>query len=209
MVIAPNIVPAIGNVVAVAGQLSGVLGLLPAGAGAAALAIGSLKIATMGFGDAIKAVGDPAKFNEAVAKLAPAAQESARAILGLMPQITQLRMTVQDAFFQGFGEQFTRLGTIYLPVFEKVMCDSAQSVDGMRASADLAEKAEFQRRIDLRWNVAPSPSSVQAAVAARVKRSPALPPAASRDLWVRIHCRPCAKSLRNHRRLGRFLASVA
>lgn len=101
--LAPNVVPLIGSAVQAVGQLSGALGLIPAAAGAAGLAMGTLKIATLGFGDAIKAAGDPEKFNEAVAKLAPSAQEAARAILGLMPQVTQLKMTVQDAFFKGFG----------------------------------------------------------------------------------------------------------
>ena len=78
-VLAPNIVPAIGGVVQAAGQLSGVLGLLPAAAGAAGLAIGSLKIATAGFADAIKEVGDPAKFAEAIKALAPKAQQAATA----------------------------------------------------------------------------------------------------------------------------------
>ena len=64
--LAPNVVPLIGSAVQAVGQLSGVLGLIPAAAGAAGLAMGSLKIATMGFGDAVKAVGDPEKFAEAL-----------------------------------------------------------------------------------------------------------------------------------------------
>jgi hypothetical protein len=71
--LAPNIVPLMGQIVTAAGQLSGVLGLIPAAAGAAGLAIGSLKIATLGFGDAIKAVGDPEKFAESLQTLTPAA----------------------------------------------------------------------------------------------------------------------------------------
>jgi hypothetical protein len=127
--IAPNIVPVIGSVVQSVGQLSGLLGLLPAAAGTAGLAMASLKIATAGFGDAIKAVGDPKKFAEAIAQLAPNAQSAALSIQGLMPQITQLKMTVQDAFFQGFGDQITALGNTYLPVFRTVMSQMAASAN--------------------------------------------------------------------------------
>lgn len=77
--LAPNVVPLIGSAVQTVSQLSGVLGLIPAAAGAAGLAIGSLKIATVGFADAINEVGDPAKFAEAIKALAPNAQQAATA----------------------------------------------------------------------------------------------------------------------------------
>lgn len=120
----PNTIASVGTA---ATQLSGVIGLMPATVGAAALAFGSLKVATMGFGDALKEVRDPVKFAEAIAQLAPNAQGAARAIEGLMPQITQLKMTVQDAFFAGFGDQIKQLGSTYLPMFQGVMSQMAGS----------------------------------------------------------------------------------
>lgn len=129
LALSPNIVPAVGAVVQSVGQLSGLLGLLPAVAGTAGLAIGSLKIATAGFGDALKAMGDPKKFGEAIAKLSPNAQQAALSIQGLMPQINTLRATVQDAGFKGMGEQITALGTTYLPQFRTVMSQMAASAN--------------------------------------------------------------------------------
>lgn len=127
--LSPNIVPLIGSVVQAATQLSGVLGLLPAVAGSAGLAIGSLKIATDGFGQAIKDVGDTKKFNDDLKQLAPSAQGAAKAIQGLMPQINILKVTVQDAFFKGFGDQITALGTTYVPVFRTAMSQIAASAN--------------------------------------------------------------------------------
>ena len=119
--LAPNVVPLLGQVASAAGQLSGVLGLIPAAAGAAGLAIGSLKIGMSGFADAIKEVGDPDKFAEAIKQLAPSAQQAATAIQTLMPQVTQLKMTTQGALFAGMGEQITKLGNTYLPMFQTTM----------------------------------------------------------------------------------------
>lgn len=120
----PNSIASIGTA---ATSLTGVIGLMPATIGAAALAFGSLKVATMGFGDAMKEIRDPEKFAEAVAQLAPNAQEAARGIQALMPQIMQLKMTVQDAFFAGFGDQIKNLGSTYLPMFQGVMSQMAGS----------------------------------------------------------------------------------
>ena len=128
-VLAPTAIAGVGKVVAAAGQLTGVLGLIPAAAGAAGLAFGSLAVGVSGFSDAIKEVGDVEKFNAAVAQLAPNAQQAARSIQGLMPQVTQLKMTVQDALFAGVGEQIQALGTTYLPVFQQVMSQMAGSAN--------------------------------------------------------------------------------
>jgi hypothetical protein len=122
----PNTIASVGSAAA---QLSGVIGLMPAGIGAAALAFGSLKVATLGFGDAMKEIGDPAKFSEAIKQLSPNAQEAARSIQGLMPQINQLKMTVQDAFFSGLGDQFKQLGSVYVPMFQTAMSQVAASAN--------------------------------------------------------------------------------
>lgn len=125
--VAPNVVPLLGSMVQAVGQLSGAMLLLPAAAGAAGLAIGSLKIGMSGFADALKEIGDPTKFAEAIKQLSPAAQQAATAIQGLMPQITQLKMTTQDALFTGMGEQFSKLGSTYLPIFQDIMSRMASS----------------------------------------------------------------------------------
>jgi len=126
---APAVVPLISSMVQSVGQLSGALGLIPAAAGAAALAIGTLKIGMSGFADAIKEIGDPEKFAEAIKTLAPSAQQAAIAIQGLMPQVTQLKMTLQGALFAGLGEEFSKLGNTYLPIFQTVMGQMAVSAN--------------------------------------------------------------------------------
>jgi hypothetical protein len=127
--LAPNIIPFVGQLVGAVGQLSGAFLTIPAAATTAALAIGSLKIATSGFGDALKNIGDPKKFAESLSQIAPNAQSAARAIEGLMPQITTLKMTVQDAFFEGFGQVFSDLGNKYLPMFQTTLSQMAYSVN--------------------------------------------------------------------------------
>ncbi|BBY19026.1 phage tail protein [Mycolicibacterium litorale] len=120
---------AIAGTVSVVSQLSGVLGLIPAAAGAAGLAIGSLKVATAGFSDAVKEVRDPEKFAEAIGKLSPNAQQAATAIQGMLPALDQLKFTVQDAFFAGFGQQLQQLSSSYLPMFQTTMSKIAASAN--------------------------------------------------------------------------------
>ncbi len=61
------------------------IAVLPAVAAGAGAAFGALKIGTLGFGDAIKATGDPKKFAEAIKSLSPAARETAVAVRDLQP----------------------------------------------------------------------------------------------------------------------------
>mgnify|MGYP005614274727 CR=1 FL=1 len=88
---------AIADLAAVAASASQSLWLLPAAAGAAGAAFGTLKLATMGFGDAIGDIGDPEKFAEDLQKLSPAAQQAALAIQAMMPACTQLKNATQVA----------------------------------------------------------------------------------------------------------------
>jgi len=72
---------------------------LPAVAFTAVAAFGALKIAFSGFGDALKAK-DAAAFEEALKNLSPAAANTAREIRALKPAFTELKKSVQDAFFR-------------------------------------------------------------------------------------------------------------
>lgn len=64
-----------------------------------------LKLAFSGLGDAIKAAfeQDLDKFNEALKKLAPEAQNFARAIFAAVKELKPLQQAVQQAFFAGGG----------------------------------------------------------------------------------------------------------
>lgn len=122
----PNSIASVSSSVA---QLSGVMGLLPATIGAAALSFGSLKVATMGFGDAMKNIRDPEKFAESIGVLAPNMQEAAKSIQSILPEIDKLKFTVQDAFWGGMGEQIKQLSSSYLPMFQTAMSQVAQSAN--------------------------------------------------------------------------------
>jgi phage-related protein len=119
----------LASVSASVAQLSGVMGLLPATIGSTVLAFGSLKLATSGFGDAMKNVRDPEKFAESIGQLAPNMQAAATAIQGLLPQIDRLKFTVQDAFWAGMGDQIKELSSSYLPMFQTAMSQVAASAN--------------------------------------------------------------------------------
>lgn len=83
--------------------LGGFVAALPAAIGGAAVAIGTLKLATLGFGDALKNLGDPEKFAESIAKLSPSARQAAVAIQGLLPQLKSFQQAIQQSFFERFA----------------------------------------------------------------------------------------------------------
>jgi Transglycosylase-like domain len=145
LALAPNLVIGIGAVGRSLGQLAGLMGVLPAAAGAAGLAMGTLKIATSGFGAALKSMDDPQKFADAVAKLAPSAQDAARSIQALTPQLTQFKMSVQGAAFAGLGQQITDLSRVYLPMFQNTMTQIAASANkSLRGVGDMLKTPALQ-----------------------------------------------------------------
>lgn len=111
-----SIATQIGPIIGAVGQLSGVLGLLPAAGLAAGAGIATLVIGMQGFGDALKNMGDPKKFNEALKNLSPNAQAAAKAIQGLSGQWKNLRLDVQDALFKNVGSTIQGLAKAQLPV---------------------------------------------------------------------------------------------
>lgn len=98
--------------------LAGSVALLPAVGLAAAVGIGALTVAMQGVGDALKAglAGDTEKLAEAMKNLAPAAQQTVKAIVALKPLLDGLRKTVQQSFFTGLAGDVKALGGAYLPI---------------------------------------------------------------------------------------------
>lgn len=98
-------------------QLSAAALALPAALSVAVAAIAPLIIAFHGFGEAISAgfSGDVDKFNEALKGLAPNARKVAKEIVGLKPLLSQLKNSVQEAFFGPLVGQLTKLGNTLLP----------------------------------------------------------------------------------------------
>jgi SLT domain-containing protein len=124
------ITPMLASIGQAAVQASGGVWLLPAAAGAAGLAIGALKIGTMGFGDALKAIGkgDAEKFNEALAKLSPSARAAAVALRDLNDNgFKTLRLDVQERLFAGLAGRISALGDTYLPMLRSALGGVADS----------------------------------------------------------------------------------
>jgi hypothetical protein len=109
----PHLIGAIGGAVNVVG---GLLATLPALAAAAAFGIGALVVGLHGFGSALSASGDPAKFEEALKKLTPAAQESARALAEFRQPLSDIRKAVQEALFKGMADSFLDLKGLLPPI---------------------------------------------------------------------------------------------
>lgn len=107
------------QVLAAASIASQALWLIPGAAAAGAAGIGTLSLATMGFGDAIKDIGDPEKFAEAIQNLSPNAQQAALAIQAIMEPLKALKNSVQDALFANFGPMINELANQYLPMIKQ------------------------------------------------------------------------------------------
>lgn len=118
----------LGGVAASAAQS---LLLIPAAAGAAGAAIGTVALATWGFGDALKAVGDPQKFGDALKQLSPNAQQAALSIQALMPFVTDLRKATSDAFFSNVGPQLNQLANQLLPTITTLTTGVASAMNQM------------------------------------------------------------------------------
>ena len=107
----------IGATVGALAQLAPIALVLPGALLAGAAAMTTFKIATAGFGDALKAglSGDMAKFAEATKKMAPAMQEAAKAVVAFRPQIDALKKSVQQNFWSKFSGDIKKLGDHLLP----------------------------------------------------------------------------------------------
>lgn len=124
---APTLVAIGGSAVTAAGALA----LLPAAAGAAGAAFGTLKIATLGFGDAMKNIRDPEKFAESLQSLSPNAQQAALSIRELLPQFDKLKNATQDSLFAGVAGQVQDLSKTLLPTVEKMTVGVADAFNKM------------------------------------------------------------------------------
>lgn len=106
--------------IASAAVLTQSLWMIPGAAAAAAAGIGSVSLATVGFGDAIKDIGDPEKFAAALQNLSPNAQQAALAIQAILPNLQELKNATQDAFFADGAEMITSLANQYLPMVQQL-----------------------------------------------------------------------------------------
>lgn len=95
-------------------SLLGLLGAVPGLLFGLIAAVAPLIIIFQGFGDTIAALasGDMDKFNEQLKKLTPSARGVAVEIKNLFPIFTQIRKSVQEAFFGRIAGDLTRLFSV-------------------------------------------------------------------------------------------------
>ena len=127
----------LGVFVAALAPAAGALFALPAAGFAAAAAFGVVKLATSGMGDAFKAVadGDAKKLSEAMAKLAPEAQQVVREYQALKPQLDGLKLDVQNKFWEGQAEILGQLGATYLPMLRAQLSTLAGTLGSMASQS--------------------------------------------------------------------------
>jgi len=109
--------------------------VLPAAATAGAAAVGTLTLATMGFGDAIKDIGDPEKFATALQSLSPNAQQAALSIQAVMEPLKELKNATQDALFADFGPIINQLVNEYLPTVQRLTVGVAGAFSALASEA--------------------------------------------------------------------------
>lgn len=96
-------------------DFSGAIFLMPAVLGGAATVLGTLAVAFNGVGDALSSMDDPAKFTEAVRKLAPAAAQAVTIIASFRDAIKGAMAAVQQSLFQPIVDQIEPLIRTWLP----------------------------------------------------------------------------------------------
>lgn len=110
---------------------------LPVAVTTLAASIGVLMMATNGVGEALKNAFDPAKaeaFNEAMKKLAPAAQSFVREIQALQPAFKALQQDVQQTFFVQLQGVLTRVSRVLLPTLRRGLRDISADLGKMGAN---------------------------------------------------------------------------
>ena|SRR6187551_341452 len=123
-------------------QMIPIMALLPGVLLAGATAIGVLKLGLKGFSDALSQMDDPEKFEEAIAKLAPAARETARALRDLRPAFEELQLGVQEALFAGLSDQVRDLGSTLLPKLRAPLEGIAKVFNGMASDVIAFAKSD-------------------------------------------------------------------
>jgi phage-related protein len=123
----------------------GIVAALPSGIGVLAAGMTTLSVATAGVGEAfgVAATGTAEEFNEAMEGLAPPVQAAAQAIRDLMPELEELRNSVQGAFFQDFDDVLNSLAETLLGPVTTGMTAVATEINGIITGlAGVATSAE-------------------------------------------------------------------
>lgn len=129
----------------IAGLVGAVESILPATALAASgivtlgLVVGTTKLAFQGVGDAVKNAFDPdvkpEDFAKSMENLAPNARAFVTELRGMRGALKELRLDVQERFFEGFDHAVSNLADTALPKVSKALRDTAGSLNRMALGA--------------------------------------------------------------------------
>jgi hypothetical protein len=111
---------------AAAAPVAGLAAAIPQFAGAAVQGFAVAKLATSGFGDALKALdeGDIEKISEAMKKLSPEARKAVRSVFALKPAFEQIRSIAQQRIFEGFNKGLNQL-RVFIPSIRSAVAGTA------------------------------------------------------------------------------------
>lgn len=121
------------------------------------LASGSLRLAMVGVEDAVKAAFDPslkpAELEKALKGLAPEARKVVVALAGMRKELRAVQQGVQNRVFKGFDEVLRSLGRTTLPLVQRALNQSADSLNVMgrgaaAAASELATTGTLGRALD-------------------------------------------------------------
>lgn len=131
-VIGTGVITVLASVAEAAVTASQALALIPAGAAAAGAGFLTLAVGTHGFDKALKEMGDPKKFAEALQSLSPAAQQAALEIKALVDgPLGELKKATQEALFKGVPEQIHNAANVFTPMVRGMTTGLAGSFNNM------------------------------------------------------------------------------
>lgn len=134
-VIGSGLVATLGSVADAAVTASQSLWLLPAAATAGGAAFITLKLGLSGFDRALKDLGDPKKFAQDLAGLAPNAQQAALEIQKLVSGLDGLKNITQNALFKNVAAQLSALGKAFMPELKAMTTSIAGAFNNMFMAA--------------------------------------------------------------------------
>ena len=126
----------------------GIVAAAPAAVGLLAGTVATLSVALNGVGDAFGAAvsGDAEKFNEALEGLSPNARAAALALREITPVFSDLRESVQDAFFVGFDTTLQNIAATLAGPLTEGMTAAAAGLAGI--TTRLGEAATSSRGVE-------------------------------------------------------------
>lgn len=142
-----GIAAALPQLLALSGSLSQVslaAIALPGVLAGAATGFAAVGVGLSGFGKAMSSMGKPEKFAEALKTLAPAAQETAKAVQALGPAWGAMRTQVQGALFTGIAGTLTTLSAAVLPTLRSGLTANAAAANGLAKAFAGAVAAQAQ-----------------------------------------------------------------